>query len=339
MNESPKLSVIVPAYNEADYIERCVRSVINQRANIPFEMLVCDDDSVDATLSILRDLAAEHETLRVLENENNKGMFPTSERLIEAAASDRIVRMDADSYMKPSTIQALYDAFDDGADIVYGRIDVENTEYLHPAASQVGKERGRATWWGGACIGVRRELVSGGTEDIGGIGPKMKFLGPKHQVEGLDVEITILEDFGVYSNFPTDLQGVLRRKYESGALHIVELRHNPENFSLREMRGPLFWTAFGLISVTGLKIKPLRYLAALMLCVPLVQYGRDAPLTVDVSGRESFYVLYPLYKSASGIARTIGIWKNADVLARILLQKWKSTDGALRVSDEATGKE
>ncbi|WP_247009118.1 glycosyltransferase family 2 protein [Halorientalis litorea] len=326
MSESPQVSVVVPAYNEADYIEQCVRSVLEQEASVPFEMVVCDDASADETRSILRSLESEYDALRVLENDENRGMFPTSERLVNAAESDRIVRMDADSYMKPGTVQALSEAFDAGADIVYGKIDVANTQSLHPAASQVGKEQGRATWWGGACMGVRRGLLSDGTEEVDGIGPKMKYLGPKHQVEALDVDVTTLEDVGVYSNFPTDLQGVLRRKYESGTLYIVECRHSPENFSLSEMRGPLFWTVFAAVAVASLRFSKLRSLAALLLCIPLLQYGRDAPLAVDISDRESFYLLYPLYKSGSGLARTAGIWRRADALVDILARKWSLSD-------------
>jgi chlorobactene glucosyltransferase len=61
----PTLSAIVPARNEEDRIERCVRSLL--AANYPeFEVVVVDDCSEDATRSVLDGIAARHPRLRVI---------------------------------------------------------------------------------------------------------------------------------------------------------------------------------------------------------------------------------------------------------------------------------
>jgi len=61
----PALSIIVPARNEERSIERCVRSLLAQRW-VDAEVIVVDDESTDATPSILRRLAAANPRLRIV---------------------------------------------------------------------------------------------------------------------------------------------------------------------------------------------------------------------------------------------------------------------------------
>jgi chlorobactene glucosyltransferase len=64
---APLLSVIVPARNEERSIERCVRSLLAQTANV--EVIVVDDRSTDRTGAILTGLSREHPALRVVHGE------------------------------------------------------------------------------------------------------------------------------------------------------------------------------------------------------------------------------------------------------------------------------
>ena len=61
----PMLSIVVPARNEADNIERCVRTLLAQRLH-NFEVIVVDDRSTDATDSILQRLAADDARLQIV---------------------------------------------------------------------------------------------------------------------------------------------------------------------------------------------------------------------------------------------------------------------------------
>ena len=54
--DSMKASVIIPAYNVEDYIERCIRSVINQSEE-DIEIIVVNDGSKDCTLKKIRNLS------------------------------------------------------------------------------------------------------------------------------------------------------------------------------------------------------------------------------------------------------------------------------------------
>lgn len=63
------LSMVVPARNEADNIERCVRSLLGQRLH-DFEVIVVDDRSTDTTSAILERLAGEDARLQIVQGES-----------------------------------------------------------------------------------------------------------------------------------------------------------------------------------------------------------------------------------------------------------------------------
>lgn len=82
-----KVSVIFITYNHAPYVEKALRSVLNQKTNFPFEVVVGEDCSTDGTQEILKKIAAEypeHEAtagndkqVRLYLREENTGGRPT----------------------------------------------------------------------------------------------------------------------------------------------------------------------------------------------------------------------------------------------------------------------
>jgi cellulose synthase/poly-beta-1,6-N-acetylglucosamine synthase-like glycosyltransferase len=56
-----RLSVIVPAYNCADYLERCLHSLLAQEVQ-PMEIIVCDDGSTDGTVDIIKEAVSRRHT-------------------------------------------------------------------------------------------------------------------------------------------------------------------------------------------------------------------------------------------------------------------------------------
>jgi len=68
--EPPLLSVWVITYNHANYIRRCLDSILSQNVNFRFEVCLGEDDSDDGTREICREYAAEHpETIRLFERD------------------------------------------------------------------------------------------------------------------------------------------------------------------------------------------------------------------------------------------------------------------------------
>ena len=65
-SSNPKVSIIVPAYNVENYIERCVKSIISQTLKT-IEIIFLDDGSTDNSLNILRDYEKKDERIQVFD--------------------------------------------------------------------------------------------------------------------------------------------------------------------------------------------------------------------------------------------------------------------------------
>ncbi len=124
---SPKqgalVSVLVPARNEALNIERCVRSLLRQQY-APFELLVLDDGSTDATPELLRRLAIESGgKMRVIQGEplpdGWHGKSWACYQLGLQAKGERLLFTDADTMHEPDALRRTVGAMDaSGADML-----------------------------------------------------------------------------------------------------------------------------------------------------------------------------------------------------------------------------
>lgn len=107
-----RVSVIVPARNEAAYIEACVRSICDQEVEADVEVIVADGCSSD-------DTAARAAGAGAIVVENPRRTTPNGlNRGLAAATGDVILRFDAHSEMMPGYIRACVRALDDDATAV-----------------------------------------------------------------------------------------------------------------------------------------------------------------------------------------------------------------------------
>lgn len=118
----PRVSVLVPARNEARSISDCVTSLLAQ--DYPdFEVLVLDDQSTDETPRILAQLKRTDNRLKVLEGTSRPegwlGKHWACHQLSEAANGELILFTDADTRHAPDMLKASVSAlFAEGADLV-----------------------------------------------------------------------------------------------------------------------------------------------------------------------------------------------------------------------------
>jgi succinoglycan biosynthesis protein ExoA len=97
---APRVSIVIPARNEARHIEACVRSVVAQEVGDEFEVIVVDGDSDDSTAELARAAGA-----RVISNPERT--IPAALNWgLKAAAGEILVRFDAHAEMPPGYVAA-----------------------------------------------------------------------------------------------------------------------------------------------------------------------------------------------------------------------------------------
>src|SRR5574341_172624 len=118
----PRLSVIVPAYNEADRIGPYLASIgryMEQRGT-PCEILVVDDGSNDRTGLVVAQVQTDMPVVRLLRLDRNMGKGAAVRRGILEAQGETVLVADADGATAISEVERLEAAIEKGADLAIG---------------------------------------------------------------------------------------------------------------------------------------------------------------------------------------------------------------------------
>lgn len=99
------VSVVVPAYNVAPYIRKCVTSIVNQTYS-ELEILVVDDGSNDDTSAILHELSCQYDQVKVIHQEN-RGVSAARNRGMDDASGIFIMFVDGDDYIAPDCVEYM----------------------------------------------------------------------------------------------------------------------------------------------------------------------------------------------------------------------------------------
>lgn len=119
MIENELVSVIIPAMNAEKFIEATIRSVLAQTYS-DFEIIVIDDGSTDATVSIVEALARTDPRIRLHRNGKNCGVGETRNRGFSLAKGKWVALLDSDDVWRPEKLEKqLALAHSSGADIIY----------------------------------------------------------------------------------------------------------------------------------------------------------------------------------------------------------------------------
>lgn len=107
INYTPKVSVIIPVFNAADYLIECLNSVTNQTLS-EIEIICVNDGSVDSSLEILQDYAKKDSRITVI-NQENHGAGIARNCGIGVARGEFVAFMDPDDfYPTNKTLEHLY---------------------------------------------------------------------------------------------------------------------------------------------------------------------------------------------------------------------------------------
>ena len=103
--EKPLASVIIANYRGEDLLPSCLDSVVGQVVDFPFEIIVVDDNSDDASVELV---ASRYPQVEVVVNRRNKGPAAAKNIGASAANSEFIAFLDNDVELDPNWLSHMY---------------------------------------------------------------------------------------------------------------------------------------------------------------------------------------------------------------------------------------
>ena len=110
-----KLSFVIPAYNEEEYIGECLEAIVAQKQGLPYdiEVIVVNNNSTDRTEAVAR----RYPGVKVVE-EKEKGIVRARRAGYQVATGDLIANVDADTRIPRGWIRRVMDSFADDPKLV-----------------------------------------------------------------------------------------------------------------------------------------------------------------------------------------------------------------------------
>lgn len=144
-----KVSIIIPVYNTAKYLPRCLDSILAQ-AHHNLEILLIDDGSTDQSGQIADDYAKEDKRIKVI-HQANQGQSAARNTGLQAATGEYISFIDSDDEIAPAFIEKLLAAYGEGTSlsvcgIHYKRLRTHSAEdvYTSPLRPRRAAESAKA---------------------------------------------------------------------------------------------------------------------------------------------------------------------------------------------------
>lgn len=114
------LSIIIPCYNVEKYVRECIESVLNQKTDFKYEIIVINDGSKDGTLNVLREY--EYKSNIILIDQKNKGFSGARNTGLQYVQGEYLMFVDSDDRLAENAIENLLSvAYKENFEIVEGR--------------------------------------------------------------------------------------------------------------------------------------------------------------------------------------------------------------------------
>lgn len=132
MKMSIKVSIIIPVYNVAPYVEVCINSVLQQDYD-SLEIIIVDDRGTDNSMTLVEKLLKNSsQDIIILKHEYNKGLSAARNTGIRQATGDYVFFLDSDDFIEPYCISTLVEMLKKYmyVDMVYGSSQRSSNSYL-----------------------------------------------------------------------------------------------------------------------------------------------------------------------------------------------------------------
>lgn len=165
------ISIIIPSYNQAEYLPDAIDSVLNQ-TNKADEIFIIDDGSTDGSLEIAKKYERDNRNVFVV-SQVNKGLASARNTGVMNASEDYVLFLDADDILLPTALEKIIEVIGEtDADIIapsFKEFGISNQEVIlmpNPTLEDF-KTANRI----GYCAAIRLEALL----EVGGYNPKMTF--------------------------------------------------------------------------------------------------------------------------------------------------------------------
>lgn len=117
MNNDPRVSIVIPVFNSAFYLEKCLKSVVNQVYEL-LEILIVNDGSTDSSKEIIDAFALKDKRIVAIHKENG-GIGSAYKKAFELITGDYVLFVDSDDWLEPNAVENLIKlAVENDADMV-----------------------------------------------------------------------------------------------------------------------------------------------------------------------------------------------------------------------------
>jgi glycosyltransferase involved in cell wall biosynthesis len=315
-----RLSIIIPVYNGASVIAGCLESIFRSKVDVPFEVIVVDDGSTDATPDVVSKFPVRY--FRI----SKAGVSKARNTGIKNATGDILLFFDADVILHDNTIERFITHFrnDSDASIVQGRWDKNHPSpsfanqflllrFTYNFEEAMGTERRFAVAeLMTGCCGIRKEVFESFRE---GFDERYKSAGG----EEFEFAIRLIQKFKiyyypdilVYHQFGTLMQTARKVFFRTTnyAVLVFGLKQKTEYVELTANSVPMrdrlsviiiALLLFGLVSTVFNVKLALAFVAVLMLCYLLnIRYFvgylyKEKGLFFSIKGAASdFFMMFP----------------------------------------------
>lgn len=107
---SIEISVLIPVYKAEAYIEKCLRSVLNNTYINLSEIIIANDCTPDNSMKIIQKVISDYPDaqIKIINNEKNLGINITRQKLFNAATGKYIICVDSDDWVEPDYLELIY---------------------------------------------------------------------------------------------------------------------------------------------------------------------------------------------------------------------------------------
>lgn len=134
-----KVSIVIPAYNEAFCIKETIRAIeeaIN-RLGVPYEIIIAEDGARDRTDIIVEELAVENSSILHLHSDERLGKGGSLKRALGVAQGELVIYMDVDLATSLNNLSDIFELIGCGYDMAIGSRNIKGSKVKRPLSRAI----------------------------------------------------------------------------------------------------------------------------------------------------------------------------------------------------------